>query len=56
MLHHLRLPYLFPAPADLALLTAGALAIALGTGLLAALLPALSAVRTEPYEAITEAE
>jgi putative ABC transport system permease protein len=56
MLHHLRLPYLFPSPADLALLTAGALAIALATGLLSALLPAWSAVRTEPYEAIRSSE
>ncbi|HWR97470.1 MAG TPA: FtsX-like permease family protein [Candidatus Methanoperedens sp.] len=51
MLHHLRLPYLFPSPADLALLTGGAVAIALLTGLLSALLPAWSAVRTEPYDA-----
>lgn len=56
ILHHLHLPYLFPAPADLALLTAGALLIALLTGLLAALLPALAAVRAEPYDAIRRAE
>lgn len=56
MLHHLRLPYLFPEPAELATLTVAALLIALGTGLLAALLPALSAVRTEPYDAIRRAE
>jgi putative ABC transport system permease protein len=56
MLHHLRLPYLFPEPVELATLTAAALLIALGTGLLAALLPALSAVRTEPYDAIRRAE
>ena len=56
MLHHLHLPYLFPEPAELATLTFVALAIALGTGLLAALLPALSAVRTEPYDAIRRSE
>ena len=56
MLHHLRLPYLFPEPVELATLTAAALLIALGTGLLAALLPALSAVRTEPYDAIRRSE
>jgi putative ABC transport system permease protein len=56
MLHHLRLPYLFPSPADLALLIGGAVAIALLTGLLSALLPAWSAVRTEPYEAIRSSE
>jgi len=56
MLHHLRLPYLFPSAPELALLTGGAVAIALATGLLAALLPAWSAVRTEPYEAIRSSE
>lgn len=56
MLHHLRLPYLFPQTADLVLLTAGALVIALATGLLSALLPAWSAVRSEPYEAIRSSE
>jgi len=56
MLHHLRLPYLFPEPAELVSLTVAALVIALGTGLLAALLPALSAVRTEPYDAIRRSE
>jgi putative ABC transport system permease protein len=56
MLHHLHLPYLFPEPVELATLTAVALVIALGTGLLAALLPALSAVRTEPYDAIRRSE
>jgi putative ABC transport system permease protein len=56
MLHHLRLPYLFPETPDLLLLTGAALAIALLTGLLAALLPAWSAVRSEPYEAIRSSE
>lgn len=56
MLHHLRLPYLFPAPATLALLTCGAIAIAVSTGLLAALLPAWSAARAEPYDAIRKSE
>jgi putative ABC transport system permease protein len=56
MLHHLRLPYLFPSPPELVVLTGGAVAIALATGLLAALLPAWSAVRTEPYEAIRSSE
>jgi putative ABC transport system permease protein len=56
MLHRLRLPYLFPPPADLVMLTAGAVVIALLTGLLSALLPAWSAVRTEPYEAIRSSE
>jgi ABC-type antimicrobial peptide transport system permease subunit len=56
MLHHLRLPYLFPSPHSLLLLTGGAIAIALLTGLAAALLPSWSAVRTEPYDAIRRAE
>lgn len=56
MLHHLRLPYLFPGTGELAILTVGALALALLTGLAAALLPAWSAVRMEPYEAIRSSE
>jgi putative ABC transport system permease protein len=56
MLHHMRLPYVFPAPGELALLTGAAVVIALLTGLAAALLPSWSAVRTEPYDAIRRSE
>jgi ABC-type lipoprotein release transport system permease subunit len=56
MLHYLKLPYLFPDAPELAVLTVAAVAIALVTGLLAALAPAWSAVRREPYEAIRSAE
>ncbi len=56
MLHRLRLPYLFPPVVDLAALTGVALAFALATGLLSALLPAVSIVRAEPYRAIRCAE
>ena len=56
MLHYLRLPYLFPAPGELAVLTIGALAVSVLTGLIAALLPSLTILRVEPYEAIRSAE
>jgi len=56
LLHYLKLPYLFPSPASLVLLVCSALAIAAITGLLSALLPAASAFRQEPYEAIRSAE
>jgi putative ABC transport system permease protein len=56
LLHYLKLPYLFPSASTLVLLIAGALAIAAMTGLLSALLPAVSAFRQEPYEAIRSAE
>jgi len=56
MLHYLKLPYLFPTTAELVLLTVGALAFSLVTGLLAALLPSISVIRSEPYEAIRSAE
>ena len=52
LLQHLRLPYLFPSWGDLALLTAAALAVAVATGLLAALLPVRAALATDPYDAI----
>ncbi len=56
MLHHLKLPYLFPPASDLVLLTAGALVFSLLTGLLAALLPSISVLRSEPYAAIRSCE
>jgi putative ABC transport system permease protein len=56
ILHYLRLPYLFPYPGELIALTAGALVFSILTGLFAALLPSLSVLRTEPYEAIRSAE
>ncbi len=56
MLHYLRLPYLFPSAADLIMLTGGALLFSIITGLIAALLPSLSVLRVEPYEAIRSAE
>jgi putative ABC transport system permease protein len=56
MLHYLKLPYLFPAFVDLTVLIAGALAVSLITGLLSALLPSLSVLKKEPYEAIRREE
>jgi ABC-type lipoprotein release transport system permease subunit len=56
MLHYLRLPYLFPDTGELITLTAGALLFSILTGLFAALLPSLSVLRVEPYEAIRSAE
>lgn len=56
LLHYLKLPYLFPAPPDLAFLVAGSLAFAVLTGLGAALLPAVMTGNQEPYEAIRSAE
>jgi putative ABC transport system permease protein len=56
LLHYLKLPYLFPSSLELIILTAAALSFALITGLLSAFLPALSVIKTEPYEAIRSAE
>lgn len=56
ILHYLKVPYLFPSSAALSFLMLGALLFALFTGLLSALLPSLSVIRTEPYEAIRSAE
>jgi putative ABC transport system permease protein len=56
MLHYLKLPYLFPATAELVVLTAGALFFSILTGLFAALLPSLTVLRVEPYDAIRSAE
>ena len=56
LLHYLRLPYLFPDTGELITLTAGALLFSILTGLFAALLPSLSVLRVEPYEAIRSAE
>ncbi len=56
ILHYLRLPYLFPDGVELLALTAGALVVAVLTGLVAALLPSLGVIRVEPYNAIRSAE
>jgi putative ABC transport system permease protein len=56
LLHYLKLPYLFPSSPELLLLVVGALLIAVLTGLLSALLPAVSAFGQEPYEAIRSSE
>ncbi len=56
MLHYLKLPYLFPPSAELALLTAAALAFSVLTGLLSALLPSVSVIRREPYETMRYVE
>jgi len=56
ILQHLKLPYLFPATPELITLTVGALFFSLLTGLLAALLPAITVLKSEPYEAIRSAE
>lgn len=56
ILRQLKLPYLFPQPRELVALTAVALAFALVTGVLSALLPSVSVIRTEPYDAIRSSE
>lgn len=56
ILHSLKLPYLMPSAAVLIGLVAGAIVFSLLTGLLSSLLPAISASRMEPYEAIRKGE
>lgn len=56
ILRQLKLPYLFPQPRELVTLTVAALAFALATGILSALLPSVSVIRTEPYDAIRSSE
>ena len=56
ILHSLRLPYLLPSPAVLFELVFAAILFSLVTGLLASLLPASSASRMEPYEAVRKGE
>jgi len=56
ILHSLRLPYLLPSPVILTELIAGAVMFSIITGLLSSLLPAISASRMEPYEAIRKGE
>jgi putative ABC transport system permease protein len=56
ILHYLKLPYLFPTTSELISLTAGALFFSILTGLLAALLPSITILRVEPYDAIRSAE
>lgn len=56
LLHYLKLPYLFPNTEQMVILTIGALLFSVLTGLFAALLPSLSVLKIEPYEAIRSAE
>lgn len=56
ILHSLKLPYLMPSAAVLIGLVAGTIFFSLLTGLLSSLLPAISASRMEPYEAIRKGE
>jgi putative ABC transport system permease protein len=56
ILHSLKLPYLLPPLHLLIELVLGAVVFSMLTGLLAALLPAISASRMEPYEAIRKGE
>ena len=56
MLHQLKLPYLFPSTVESIALTIGAFLFSIMTGLFAALLPSISVLRSEPYEAIRSAE
>jgi putative ABC transport system permease protein len=56
IMHSLKLPYLLPTADVLVELVAGAVLFAVFTGLLASLLPAVSASRMEPYEAIRKGE
>src|SRR5208337_3243181 len=56
ILNSLKLPYLLPSPEVLTELVLGALLFSMLTGLLGSLLPAISASRMEPYEAIRKGE
>jgi putative ABC transport system permease protein len=56
ILHSLKLPYLLPSVTMLMELVAGAILFSSVTGLLSSLLPAVSASRMEPYEAIRKGE
>jgi putative ABC transport system permease protein len=56
ILHSLKLPYLMPSLTTLGELVSGAIIFSLLTGLLSSLLPAVSASRMEPYEAIRKGE
>ncbi len=56
ILHSLKLPYLLPPVSTLIELVLGAVIFSMLTGLLASLLPAVSASRMEPYEAIRKGE
>ncbi len=56
ILHSLKLPYLLPSTGVLIELIAGAVLFSIITGLLSSLLPAVSASRMEPYEAIRKGE
>jgi putative ABC transport system permease protein len=54
--HALKVPYLIPSPIVLALLIVTAIIFSQITGFLSALIPAVSASRMEPYEAIRSGE
>ncbi len=56
IMHSLKLPYLLPSPGVLIELITGAVLFSIITGLLSSLLPAVSASRMEPYEAIRKGE
>jgi len=56
IIRNLKLPYLIPPLPVLGELISGAVFFALITGLLASLLPAISASRMEPYDAIRKGE
>lgn len=56
ILHSLKLPYLMPSATVLIELVAGAIFFSLLTGLLSSLMPAISASKMEPYEAIRKGE
>jgi putative ABC transport system permease protein len=56
ILHSLKLPYLMPSVTVLLELVAGAILFSLLTGLLSSLMPAISASKMEPYEAIRKGE
>ncbi|MDA8242393.1 MAG: FtsX-like permease family protein [Nitrospiraceae bacterium] len=56
ILHSLKLPYLLPSAGVLIELITGAVLFSIITGLLSSLLPAVSASRMEPYEAIRKGE
>lgn len=56
IVQNLKLPYLLPGPLTLTALLIATLIFAMITGLLSSLLPAVSASRMEPYEAIRKGE
>lgn len=56
IIHSMKLPYLLPSTTVLVVIMAGVVIFSLITGLLSSLLPALSAIRMEPYQIVRKGE